>query len=112
MRVELRLVTKTFRGRHLSKKNRFRVEQFNEGDQLIVYENDGTRVSFVRVEDARKKVPFVAYASEFETSTELEASRYGIASRSEFEFGSRRRQRPRDQNVAAMFDGIRNSITL
>jgi hypothetical protein len=69
MRPELRLVTKVFTGKRLGKKPSA-PEHFSEGDLLIVYENDGVCITFVRVEDVRKKIPFVAEAGQVVASTE------------------------------------------
>jgi len=107
MRVELRLVKEAFWGRHLARKNKSRLEQFSDGDQLIVYENDGTRTYFVRLEDVRKKFPFVAHTSDIERSTELYGSRTLNAKRYEFEFAPRPQQYPGDQKLSPIIDEMR-----
>ena len=107
MRIELRLVKEAFWGRHLAKKNKSRLEQFSEGDHLIVYENDGPRTYFVRLEDVRKKFPFVAHSSELENSTELYGSRTLSAKHYEFEFASPQQQHTGDQEISPIIDEMR-----
>ena len=68
MKPELCSVTRTFTARH-AHTGILSEETFAKGERLIVYDNDGVHVTFVRADDQKKSQPFITTAQDIEDNT-------------------------------------------